>query len=119
MAITTLEKVKLVLGPEVTEGKDDLITALIPIVEEDYLAIRNKPFDLTTDDPPAIIYPAGAEMTAIQMIGYRISVQGKIGGDSITSERLGDYSVTYDNEGKIKGYPQSIVGNIKRYVSFI
>ena len=42
MAITTLSKVKTITG--ITD-EDDLIEALIPIVAEDYLAIRNKPFD--------------------------------------------------------------------------
>lgn len=44
MAITTLANVKLVLG--ITDSsQDSLITLLIPRVEEDFLVIRNKPFD--------------------------------------------------------------------------
>jgi len=41
MAITTLAKVKTITGID----NDDLVEALIPLVEEDYKSIRNKPFD--------------------------------------------------------------------------
>ncbi len=44
MAITTLAAVKTVLGLTTT-AQDTLITALIPQVEADYLAIRNREFD--------------------------------------------------------------------------
>ena len=44
MAITTLNNVKSILNISST-GDDTWITALIPVVESDYEAIRNKPFD--------------------------------------------------------------------------
>ena len=44
MAITTLCKVRTILGITDT-GQDAMIEALIPVVESDYEAIRNKPFD--------------------------------------------------------------------------
>ena len=189
MAITTLSQVNTILG---LSEKDALITALIPIVEDDYLAIRNKPFDIgevltithaadlggnigitlashtyeipviiddaisliarkiydalryyfsltyyndtvTLFDLPspvvfsggvtgvtadasgsAIIYPAGAEMAAIQMIAYRINTQQSAG---VASESLGDHSISYNADGS--GYPKEIVGAIKRYVEFV
>ena len=44
MAITTLANVKTYLGLTTT-AKDAPITMLIPIVESNYLGIRNKAFD--------------------------------------------------------------------------
>ena len=56
MAITTQAKVLSVLGLPATEG--DLVDILIPLVEADYLRIRNRPFDtgdiLTITDPAAV-----------------------------------------------------------------
>lgn len=47
MAITTLANVKTLLN--ITEpSKDAWITALIPQVEDDYVKIRGKPFDIAT-----------------------------------------------------------------------
>jgi phage tail sheath gpL-like len=43
MAITTLQKASLLLG---NATQDDIITALIPLVEADYLNIRNKEFEV-------------------------------------------------------------------------
>jgi len=51
-------------------------------------------------------------MTAVEMIGYKLS--DTIG---IASEGLGDSRTTY--EEKIKGYPKSIVSQIKRYARFV
>jgi hypothetical protein len=47
MAITTLANVKIFLNTTSTT-KDAWIEALIPMVENDYKRIRNKPFDLAT-----------------------------------------------------------------------
>ena len=46
MAITTLEQAKLILQISTTT-KNDLISALIPLVEDAYEQIRNKPFDIS------------------------------------------------------------------------
>ena len=108
MAITTVAKVKTIL--QITD-KDALITELIPMAEADYLAIRNKAFD--TDDEGNILYPAGAELTAIRMIEFQMSK--KTAG--VKAESLGDYSVTYeDASGK---YPKSIISGIRKYVKFV
>lgn len=196
MAITTWSKVQSVLGLD--DDKETLVDALIPLVEEDYLAIRNKPFDTYTkltitnaatsdgeitvtisdamrdmsymikvreDDSKLLVaqriaiyfslrnicadgddvlfigsgisllfgsgdtgvtadvtamgtyYPPGAEYTAIKMIDYHMNA-GK--GAGISSESLGDYSITYDTGlgSRVADYPRSIVGGIKRYVSY-
>ena len=109
MAITTLSKARTILG--ITD-RDELISALIPLVEEDYLAIRNKPFD--TDDDGDTVYPSGAELAAIQMIGFRINLQKSQG---VKSESLGDHSVSYADIGG-GAYPKSITNSIKRFVGF-
>ena len=196
MAITTWAQVQLILGLDAAQ--QTLVEALIPHVEEGYLRIRNKPFDvgdiltitagatadgditITLDDgieetvevengDNAVtvarkiyfalvglyyftvtvsgedvtfmsdyttltlafdggttgvtatttglqtIYPTGAEYTAIKMIQYQLTAAQ---GAGISSESLGDYSVTYDTATKAADYPNSIVGGIKRYVSF-
>ena len=194
MAITTLEQAKLILQISTTT-KNDLISALIPLVEDAYEEIRNKPFDtavkiavtssasadgyvyvsfdgsaesveVLNGDTAAIvamkikqelyapyynksvvgasvflvhkygsyqkitfdgngsgvtatvtenerIYPSGAELTAIKMIGYSLqkNKEGK------TSESLGDYSVAFDVSAGL--YPKSITGSIKRFGVFV
>jgi hypothetical protein len=114
--ITTLANVKLVLGISV-DTYDTLIEALIPIVEEDYLAIRNKAFDL--DDSEETVYPTGSEGVAIRMIGYQLNVQGQFG---ISSESLSRHSITYQQStgtGAMAMYPTMITAGIKRYVEFV
>ena len=214
MAITTRDRVKAILGITTTDH-DDRIDALIPQVEDDYVQIRGKPFDVGTlltvestgvgaDEKvtitignyaevgaaaqgvefnvviragdtagviarrivnqvlpsgyytltapmvdststsagvyfrerferftedfsvldmtvdPAVgltsevevmqtIYPEGAEYTAAKMIHFAMNA-----GAGVTSERLGDYSVTYDASG---AYPRSITSSIKKYVT--
>jgi hypothetical protein len=93
--------------------KDQLINDLIPLVESDYLAIRNKPFDVGTDGN--ITYPDGAELTAIKMIGFHIN---SVKGLGINSETIGDYTIEYEKPtgtATINGYPAVIVGTIKRF----
>lgn len=201
MAITTLARAKAILKK--TDSTDDVaIDMLIPLVEADYLRIRNKPWDIgnalsiapaavvavagditiTLDDAdypvaleigdtaesiaykikaalesasyytvqaigatvylknhtrataltlaftdtdgtgvtatvsgPGIIYPEGAELTAIKMIQYQLTA-GLAAG--LSSERLGDYSVSYEaggGDGRILDYPKSVVGSIRRH----
>ncbi len=109
MAITTLANVKAVLG--ITDSsKDSQISAMIPLVEARYLALRNKAFDVVNS---VTVYPTGAELTAIKMISYDLKNNNNYG---ITSESLGDYSVSY--EEVLSGYPKSIISEIKKYISF-
>ena len=109
MAITTLSNVKTALA--ITGNTQDArISALIPMVESDYLNIRNKPFNL--DIYGDIEYPAGSELTAIKMISWQLNNTNSFGK---TSESLGDYSVSYQTNG-FSEYPASITGAIKKYV---
>ncbi len=112
MAITTLARVKTYLGLTNTT-KDALITMLIPLVEADYLRIRNKAFDLDDDDD--IVYPTGSELTAIKMVAYHLMDAEENDGVSsaIKSESLSRHSITY-NELK-DSYPPGIIGSIRTF----
>lgn len=110
MAITTLANVKTVLGLT-GSSKDAQITALIPLVESQYLSIRNKAFDLSG---VTTVYPVGSEMTAIKMIGFLLQNVNAYGKQS---ESLGDYSVSYSEMGT-NGYPVSITNEIKKYIGY-
>lgn len=110
MAITTLENVKNILQID-DDSKDTLIEKLIPLVESDFLGIRNAPFD--TDDEGKTIYPDGAELTAIQMIAYHLNTIQQIG---IASESLAEHSITF---AQGKGYPDAITKKITRYINYL
>ena len=188
MPITTLNQYKLIKGITGT-AQDAQITAMIPLVESDYMNIRNRPFDVgftiqvtggatadgnltfTVDFSDMLIdiangdsvfivaqkiayvlggrlngdtitiltpysytfdagatgvtvdmsnvgtlYPDGAERTAIDMLHWQISGGGQTAG--VASESLGKYSISYDTGQSAGGYPKSITGAIKRYVSY-
>ena len=115
MAITTLTFVKDYL--DITDtSKDIKITALIPLVEQNYLDIRNIPFD--TDENDDIVYPPGADVVASEMIGYKLSTI-KDSGRNVTSESIDSYSISYgDASGSAGyGYPKSITSSITRYIN--
>lgn len=186
--ITSLTQTKTILGLSTTTD-DDKINSFIPLVESDFLRIRNRPFDVgatmqvttgasadgtvivtldgfdyhvtvyaadsavavayrianyfslsrdgdtvtflvgyelslddnDTDVVVAIseidtLYPTGAEITAIKMIAYHLS---NIKSQGISSEMLGDYSVSYAVNGSLVGsYPESVTGGVRRYVGF-
>jgi hypothetical protein len=61
------------------------------------------------------VYPDGSELTAAQMIGYRIAM---IGHSGEKSESLGDHSRTFEKDNMLGGYPKSITGAIERFVKF-
>jgi hypothetical protein len=91
--------------------KDDYqINLMIGSVEQDYLQIRGIPFDIEDEEP---VYPIGADVTAGEMVCYRLGI-GDYEGIGKTSESLGGRSVAFDH--KLMGYPVSIVGRIVRYV---
>lgn len=105
--IITLEEYKQIRP---VENKDDVISALIPLVEDDYLYIRNRDFDTDYSGEP--IYPRGSKLVAADMITYRLS---QIDKDLVvSSERIGDYSVSYSSDDLIS-YPESITKRVKRY----
>lgn len=107
MAITTLDKVKAVLNIKDTNS-DTRIIAMIPIVEDEILAWRNKPFD--TDEDGDIVYPEGAESVAIKLIGNDL-----VAKSGIMSEKLAAYSVVYAD----KDVRESILKGIKRYARVV
>lgn len=112
--ITDLTTVKLFLQITNT-SKDELIRALIPQVEADYLLIRNRAFEDDSNDE--LVYPDNAELVAAQMIGYLLTEQAKSGA-FLSSERVRSYSYSINNgQDSFKhGYPVNIVRKIKRYV---
>lgn len=112
MAITSLVNVKLILNIS-DNSQDSLITALIPMIEADYLSIREVPFDIDANDD--IVYPDGAELTAIAMLGYRLNT---ISREGLAGESHPIYSLTY-HKGTLTGYPDNITRGIKRYAKFI
>nr|DAH13426.1 MAG TPA: PORTAL PROTEIN, 15 PROTEIN, HEAD PROTEIN, VIRAL INFECTION, TAILED.2A [Bacteriophage sp.] len=107
--IITLERYKELAGIE-TSGLDARISALIPVVEDDFLSIRGKAFDTAEDG--TTVYPEGSTMVACEMIGFRLlTLKGSVG---VVSETIGDYSVGFSND-MLLGYPRSIVQKIRRY----
>lgn len=108
MAIITLEDYKLLANVKGTD-QDSRITGLIEVVEDDYLAIRNKPFEGTEETP---IYPTGSKMVAVEMITYKLmELDGKVG---TSAESSGKYSHSFDFR-RTRGYPTYIVSKIKSY----
>lgn len=102
-----------------SETYDVKIDALIPKVEADYLLIRNVPFD--TDEADNIVYPSGSDVTAVEMISFKIGQSGKKIGEAgrvLTAESIDSYRASFANamDKAVIGYPLSIVGNIERFI---
>lgn len=106
----TLDEYRAIAGLKDT-SKDSQIEALIPLVEDDYLSIRNRDWDRAEDG--SIVYPDGSKLTAAEMITYRLStLPGAVG---YSSESIGDYSMTLDTHDMLHGYPRHIITKIRRY----
>ena len=106
----TLDEYKAIAGLKDT-SKDSQIELLIPLVEDDYLSIRNKDWDRAEDG--SISYPKGSKLTAAEMITYRLStIPGSVG---YASETVGDYSMGFDTHDMLHGYPRHIITKIRRY----
>jgi hypothetical protein len=101
MAVITLAEYKTLAGISDTT-KDALITALIPIVESDIIAICNYNFGAGTSDED---FPEGMKLYASQMITYQIASSGKV--PTMQSESIDGYSYTRADMGA-SGYPASI-----------
>lgn len=129
MAIITLERYKLLAGIN-NDKYDAKIEAYIPLIEEDYLSIRNHPFDtvlepvLNDEGEPVLdessgkplmkeitVYPKGSELTAFEMLKWKLSPQGKNG---VVSESIGSYSYTLGSNFS-SGYPVEVISKIKRW----
>jgi hypothetical protein len=117
MAIITLSEYKTfpMYNASDSTQSDAVITALIPIVEADFLLIRNAPFDTedTEDDSEGdTVYPDNAKFVAAEMIYWNI--KRSVG---VQSESYGDYSFTADE--MTLGYPRHIVAKIEKFVGTI
>jgi len=88
---------------------DYRIDAMIPVLVQQYLNIRNAPWD--KDEEGNVIYPLGIGAVIAQM--YEYNNTNKLG--AITAERIGNYSVSYAN-GFAQGYPIGITSQIKSWV---
>lgn len=101
-------------------SKDFKIDALIPVVESDYLRIRNCAWE--TDPVGNIKYPNGSDVTAAEMIGYRLSKINNSSDGNVSSEKIGSYSVSFDSSNLTRetiaggGYPLAISSSIQSFV---
>lgn len=93
---------------------DAQIELFIQRVESDYLRIRGIPFD--TDENDDVIYPPAADVVAGEMVCYLLGL-GDYEGRNLKSESVGGRNVSMDD--KVRGYPQGIVDNIKRYARLL
>lgn len=107
--IISLEQYKAIVGLN-NNSLDRQISALISVIESDYLAIRGKAFD--TDTEGHTVYPEGSLSAAAEMISYKIlTSKGNVG---TSAETIGDYSVTFSSD-LLHGYPRSTVQKIRRF----
>lgn len=113
-SITNKDFVKSYLGIT-TDDDDAFIEANILAAEQDYLNIRNIPWDV--DALGNKIYPPGANTVIADMIGHLISLRDARGKE-VESESIDSYSVTYRKDGaRISGtYPSWITSRIKKYI---
>jgi len=105
MAVITLAEYKTLAGITGTD-KDAQITALIPLVEDDIIAICNYDFGQGTVDED---FPAGMKLYASQMITFQIANAGKVA--TMQSESIDGYSYTRADVGA-SGYPATIESGI-------
>jgi hypothetical protein len=105
MAVITLAEYKTLAGISGTT-QDALITALIPLVEDDIVAICNYAFGQGTVDED---FPDGMKLYATQMITFQIANAGKVA--TMQSESIDGYSYTRADVGA-SGYPATIESGI-------
>jgi hypothetical protein len=105
MAVITLAEYKTLAGISGTT-QDALITALIPLVEDDIIAICNYDFGQGTADED---FPDGMKLYASQMITFQIANSGKVA--TMQSESIDGYSYTRAAVGA-SGYPATIESGI-------
>jgi hypothetical protein len=110
MAVLTVDEYKT-LAQITVDTYDDLITAIIPLIEGDMKSICNRTF---LDDTGAEDWPVGIELYATQMISFNINQLKMDGTNGMKSESQGGYSYTKDGD-LIFGYPSSIMRGLARY----
>lgn len=106
MAVITLEEYKLLAGITGND-KDAQITALIPLIEDDIIAICNYDFGQGTADED---FPEGMKLYAAQMITYQSVAAGNVA--TMQSESIDGYSYSRAEIGQ-SGYPSSIETGLK------
>lgn len=111
--ITTIEFVKAWL--EIADTTyDTKINILIPVVEDEYLKIRNLAWEL--NDLEEIIYPTNGGVVATEMIAYKINSSNlKAIGSIKSSESIDAYSVSWRDSKLVDGYPDTITSQIERF----
>lgn len=92
---------------------DKKIDHLIPLIENDYRKIRCCDFD--TDLQGNNVYPLGSDVTASEMIGFKLNDPGE--SKAVVSERIGTYSISYDGKVGLLGYPTDIIASIERFIT--
>ena len=106
MAVITLAEYKTLAGITGTD-KDAQITALIPLIEDDIIAICNYDFGQGTADED---FPEGMKLYAAQMITYQRTAAGNVA--TMQSESIDGYSYSRAEIGR-SGYPSSIETGLK------
>lgn len=100
MALITLTETKTLL--QITDtSKDSLITALIPIIEDEVKAYCRQDF---VDAPAVPSWKAWMKLPASKMIAWHLSKQSASG---MQSESIGTYS--YTQMAQTNGYPEGIL----------
>ena len=100
MAVITLTEAKVLL--QITGiTQDALITALIPIVEDDIREYTNQDFQ---DAPTTPSWQAWMKLPVSRMIGYNLN---KNAGNGLQSESIGTYS--YTKSAMTGAYPAEIM----------
>ena len=103
MAVITLAEYKTLAGITGID-KDAQITALIPLIEDDIIAICNYDFGQGED------FPEGMKLYAAQMITYQMVAAGNVA--TMQSESIDGYSYSRAEIGR-SGYPSSIETGLK------
>ena len=101
MAVITLAEYKTLAGITGND-KDAQITALIPLIEDDIIAICNYDFGQG--------FPEGMKLYAAQMITYQMVAAGNVA--TMQSESIDGYSYSRAEIGQ-SGYPSSIETGLK------
>lgn len=114
VSITNKAFIKSYLGIT-DDSNDEKIDALIPLMEQIYLTIRNAPFDIKLNLETGeyeTVYPIGSNVIIAEMIDYKLKHSSY---DNVTTERTMSYSYTTDGKMTM-GFPNSITDKIKRFV---
>lgn len=111
MAVITTDEVKVFLQISDT-SKDDLIDALIPVIQDNIIEYCNDDFTVNSVQT----FPTGMKLPAAQMIGHDMAIMSGGGGSiGMQSESQGEYSYTRSNQGSVGEYPQSILASLNKW----